>query len=116
MDSSRLPESPSLEQAQKQAKELLRLRRTGDPDALARFRRASPPGSVPERSMLADAQLVIARENGFDTWAELKRHILPQRPPGLERYERLARTVADAYVRGDKDPIRELNWTHGTGF
>src|SRR5438876_5468394 len=102
MEPARLPAHPSLEQAQKQAKELLRQRRAGDPAALARFRSASPRGDAPERITLADAQFVIARESGFETWALLKCHIHALRPPGLEQYERLARTIADAYMRGDK--------------
>lgn len=116
MDHARLPAHPSLEQAQKRAKELLRQHRAGDPAALARFRAASPRGAAPERITLADAQFVIARESGFDTWVLLKQHIATQRPPGLERYERLARTLADAYVQGDKDTIREVNWVQGTAF
>lgn len=116
MDTARLPAKPSLEQARKQAKELLRQCRTGDPAALARFRSASPRSDVPERPTLADAQFVIARESGFETWALLKRHIASLRPAGLDRYERLARTLADAYMRGDKTAIRELNWTQGTAF
>src|SRR4051812_48667762 len=108
METGRLPAIPSLEQVQKQAKELLRQRRAEDPAALARFRSASPRGDALERIALADAQFVIARESGFATWALLKRHIHALRPPGLEQYERLARTLAEAYTRGDKAPIREL--------
>src|SRR5207253_3726938 len=102
METGRLPAILSLEQAQKQAKELLRQCRAGDPAALARFRSASPRSDAPERPALADAQFVIARESGFETWALLKRHIASRRPPGLERYERLARALAAAYTRGDR--------------
>src|SRR5947207_15548906 len=73
MDTARLPANPSLEQAQKQAKELLQQLRAGDAAALARFRAASPRGDLPECGTLADAQFVIARESGFGTWALLKR-------------------------------------------
>jgi len=116
MERARLPASPSLEQARKQAKELLRQLHAGDPAALARLRDASPRGGAPDRSTLADAQFVIARESGFDTWALLKRHVASLPPPGLERYQRLARTLADAYAQGDKAAIRELNWAQGTAF
>jgi hypothetical protein len=116
MDSPRLPANPSLEQAQKQAKELLRQQRAADPTAQARFLAASPRGTAPDKPTLADAQFVIARECGFEAWAGLKHHIDSLRPPGLEQYQRLARTLADAYTTGDKAAIREVNWTYGTGF
>jgi hypothetical protein len=67
-----LPPNPSLEQQKKQAKELLRALRAGAADARARFRRELPDKA---RFTLADAQLVIAREYGFASWALLKTHI-----------------------------------------
>src|SRR5580698_5192876 len=56
---SRLPARPSLEQLQKQAKELLR-----------QYRAAGSPRDA----VLADAQFAIARQYGFETWAKLKYH------------------------------------------
>ena len=56
----------NLEQQGKRAKELLKAARSGEPEALARFR------SQPK---LAEAQYLIARELRFDNWAALKRHI-----------------------------------------
>lgn len=53
----------NLEQLRKQAKELLRAARAGDPGALGRL------GDLPIR--LASAQLVIAREQGFSSWPAL---------------------------------------------
>jgi len=47
-----------LEQLQKQAKDLLRWLRAGQPAAT-----------------LAEAQFALAREYGFDTWASLKHHV-----------------------------------------
>jgi ankyrin repeat protein len=67
-----LPPNPSLDQQKKQAKELLRALRAGDTDARARFRQHLPDKP---RLTLADAQLVIAREYGFASWALLKAHI-----------------------------------------
>jgi hypothetical protein len=105
---SSLPERPSLEQLQKQAKDLLRQRRAGDPAAAARLAATDP--------CLADAQFVIAREHGFESWAKLKHHIEAVRPTAPERYERLARDLAAAYMAGDKAAIREVNWHNGTQF
>lgn len=64
--------SPRLEQYRKQAKELLKAYRAGDPAARSRFGEIRPAaGEV----ALHDAQLVIAREHGFASWAKLKRHL-----------------------------------------
>ena len=101
-----LPPDPSLEQQKKRAKELLRALRAGDEAALARFRDHLPDKT---RLTLADAQLVIAREVGFDSWAELKRHI--ERggdglPPDIEREFRRA------FERRDAGRLRELFERH----
>jgi ankyrin repeat protein len=70
-----LPPNPSLQQQRKQAKELLRAVRAGDASAHARVRRYLPDKP---RLTLADAQFVIAREYGFESWARLKSHIEEQ--------------------------------------
>jgi ankyrin repeat protein len=77
---SSLPARPSLEQLKKRAKELLRSIRAADPRAVTRLR---GHGARPPRdASLADAQLVIAREHGFASWAKLKRHIQSIELPG----------------------------------
>ncbi len=112
---SRLPARPSLEQLHKQAKDLLREYRGGDNcAALERFRAAK--GRRQPKPPLADAQFVIAREHGFDTWAKLKRHIEATRPPGMDQFERLARDLAAVYTSGDAMAIREINGNYGTSF
>jgi uncharacterized protein len=60
-----LPVRPDLGQLRNQAKDLLRAARAGDPMALARVR------AVADRIILASAQLAIAREHGFRSWAGL---------------------------------------------
>ena len=76
---SQLPPRPSLEQLRKQAKELLRGYRANDAEMLARFRvhksKLSGPAG-PHPASLADAQFVLAREHGFQSWPKLKRHII----------------------------------------
>jgi Ankyrin repeats (many copies) len=73
---SEIPDRPSLEQYKKQAKELLRACADRNPAALERihrhprFRNLRPdqiPAQLPTL-VLADAQLVLAREHGFPTW------------------------------------------------
>ena len=53
-----------LDQARRQAKELLRAARSGDVRALARLRSDRTP-------RLADAQAAVARELGFPSWPAL---------------------------------------------
>ena len=66
----------SLEQQKKRAKDLLRALRLNDGKAIARLQRHSPECLLEERSpQLHDAQQVIARENGFRKWTDLKAHI-----------------------------------------
>jgi ankyrin repeat protein len=74
--------SPNLDFYRRRAKALLKLAQSGDPEALQRFNRhhpdfreTSPGGIVPENLALNQAQLVIARENGFSSWPRLKAYV-----------------------------------------
>src|SRR6202012_4766840 len=69
-----LPARPNLEYLKKQARLLLRGSLQAEPAAIHRFRevQVSLPTGTPK---LADAQHVIAREYGFDNWANLKVHV-----------------------------------------
>ncbi|HEY6333195.1 MAG TPA: hypothetical protein VI756_27980, partial [Blastocatellia bacterium] len=117
--SIRLPARPSLHQLQKQAKDLLRQVHASDSAAVARFQAAGLATSAaaePKSAALADAQLVLAREYGFKSWAELKHHIEALRPSTLKQFEDLARDLAQAYSTGDARAVREINWSLGTSF
>lgn len=61
------------------AKELLKLAHAGNKEAKARFKRYHPSfkrASPPVDSLsLSDAQLIIARENGFTNWTRFKSYI-----------------------------------------
>lgn len=61
-----LPARPNLDQLRHQAKDLLRAAERGDAEALARFAAVSAP------VRLSTAQLAVAREYGFSSWAGLK--------------------------------------------
>ena len=62
----------NLEQQRKRAKDLLRAARDGDAAALARIQAVRSDAAGPLRSLkLADAQLALARESGFDSWPKL---------------------------------------------
>ena len=82
MPSKTLPERPSLTQLKLQAKELQTLHRHKRLPAAARiianhprFRDKSTVAVLDRPLKLADAQLVIAREYGFESWASLKHHV-----------------------------------------
>lgn len=77
-----LPDRPHLDVPRREARELLGLWRTGDPDALDRIRRRHPKFTDADDARVAagpfrlsDAQYVIAREYGLAHWAELKQRI-----------------------------------------
>jgi ankyrin repeat protein len=82
VSSASLPPAPSLEQLRKQAKELLRAHRAGDPQAVARVA-AHEPG---EPLKLTGAQHVVAREHGFPSWPRLHAYVerVAAHGPGLQ--------------------------------
>ena len=61
-----LPDRPHLDQLRRQARELHRAAAQGDTPALDRLHAVSP------RVTLSTAQLALAREYGFASWAKLK--------------------------------------------
>jgi hypothetical protein len=76
-----LPARPNLEQLKKQAKSLLHAAQAGDVAALGRFAilpafsSKSPDEIAAARFALHDAQSVIAREHGFDSWTALREEV-----------------------------------------
>ena len=69
-----LPDRPSLGQLRKQAKELLKSYKAGEPKVIAEVEQfeASPDAGT---FALADAQRVLARAYGFSSWTKLKQHV-----------------------------------------
>lgn len=72
--SRQLPVKPNLEHLREQAKELLRRVHQGDTAALELFH-SLVSFSAPASLKLADAQYVIARDHGFQSWPKLKEHV-----------------------------------------
>ncbi|HET9709031.1 MAG TPA: ankyrin repeat domain-containing protein [Gemmatimonadales bacterium] len=70
----RLPPHPDLEHLKKQAKVLLEQLESGDPVAHERYR-SLVSRTAPAAPQLADAQLALARDYGFASWAKLKAHV-----------------------------------------
>src|SRR6202165_3324750 len=78
----RLPSNPNLDHLKYQAKDLLREHTTRTPGVAQRIRefhprlgRATDAEIFDAHLSLTDAQLAIAREYGFPSWARLKAHI-----------------------------------------
>lgn len=79
---STLPENADLGQLRAQAKELRRAYAGGSPAAIARVREVHPHARA--EIQLRDAQLVIAREHGFDGWRDLAAAVVTQQSGGRD--------------------------------
>jgi ankyrin repeat protein len=99
-----LPPHPDLAQQKKQAKELLKSFAAGDAEARARVRAVLPDK---QPITLADAQLVLAREYGFASWAALKRQVDSQ-----ENEKNTEARLRDAFHRRDAAAVRRLFKQH----
>ncbi len=82
MQDKTLPDNADLSQLRAQAKELRRAYAGGNPAAQARVQ-AVLPDAKPEIH-LRDAQLVIAREHGFDGWRDLSAAVVAQQSGGRD--------------------------------
>ena len=69
-----LAERPDLDQLKRQAKELLQAFRAGDASAVAEVN-AHYRGADAATFALHDAQLVLARAYGFESWPKLKAYV-----------------------------------------
>jgi ankyrin repeat protein len=101
MATASLPQDPDLDQLRNQARELQRAVRRGEPAALTRVSRWHPDPPPSGWFPLTAAQLVLARQHGFASWARMRRYVqivtarawTPcQPPPGDE-------SLADRFLR-----------------
>lgn len=90
MPVKRLPANPSLDHLRHQAKDLMSGHAARDPGVAQRlrefhprFEHAADADIFAAELKLSDAQLTIARQSGFPSWARLKQHLAA--PPSLER-------------------------------
>ena len=95
-NASRVP--ANLEQQRKLAKDLIRAARDGDPASLARIQAVRPDAAPPRPLKLADAQLAVAREAGFDSWPKLV----------ADLQERDVQAFCDAVRAGDVPATQRL--------
>jgi hypothetical protein len=103
----------SLEQQKKRAKDLLHAFRSNDGNAIARFQLHSPECLTGDRgARLHDAQQVVARENGFRKWTDLKAHIdriaIEQRATLEGRPTALDGTDRTLHIRCGQDIMHDL--------
>jgi hypothetical protein len=77
-----LPDNADLGQLRAQAKELRRAYAGGNPAALAQVKAVLPAAKA--EIQLRDAQLVIAREHGFDGWRDLAAAVVTQQAGGRD--------------------------------
>src|ERR1700687_4217643 len=113
-----LPARPNIEQYKKQDKDLLKDCRSRDPEALRRMRAfvRADGRSKPVRAgtiALADAQFVIAREHGFDSWPKFAKEIATRAGGSLESVWRAAE---EAVVAGDLSTLARLLRGHEQMF
>jgi hypothetical protein len=118
----RLPSHPNLNHLKYQAKDLLKDHAAGSSAAVQRLREFHPRFAQASDAeifaaplKLSDAQLAIARESGFPSWARLKRHIINERPTlsdrlDLPHHERITdaafRHAVDSIDAGDAAGLR----------
>jgi GNAT superfamily N-acetyltransferase len=77
--SRELHDRPDLDQLRHQARDLLRAAAQGDAEACARI------GAVSPRVTLSAAQLAVAREHGFPSWARLRLEVERRKREDAER-------------------------------
>jgi ankyrin repeat protein len=103
-----LAEKPDLDQYRKQAKQLVRACRAGDPEALDRFDSWLFRGKPfdPTKVKLNDAQVVIAQEHGCRSWPKFVERIRDKR---AERRDSPSfRQARDAIRNNDLETLRTL--------
>src|SRR5215469_15829151 len=109
MDAKQLSARPDLERFRKQAKELLKRRKTND--VIQRIKKFHPrlrelTEAQLETFSLADAQWVVAREYGFESWPKFIKHIqeIVRANSSVSKFE----LAADAIITGDLPALNHL--------
>jgi hypothetical protein len=101
---NRSPDRLNLHHLKKQAKDLIRRYRSGDAEAIARFRRTLPAAADRSDGEIAslkfrlhDAQSCVARDYGLPSWADLKRYVEVQSTSHQERAARVLHWLGLVY-------------------
>jgi ankyrin repeat protein len=125
MDPKPLPARPSLEQYKKQAKDLLKAYRSADVETIRRVKRNHPRfeklaelshvlplGFDISKFALADAQLVIAREHGFESWPKFTKRIEVINSEAAARENPLAAFIEAAVWHGTLEAAEAILAAH----
>ena len=108
MDTRPLPARPNLEFYRKAAKDLVKRRRAGDAEARRTIDAFHPRAArlTDQPFTLSDAQLVIAREHGFESWPKFSTHIeaVTRARSPVQQFE----VAVDAIVDGDLARLESL--------
>jgi hypothetical protein len=111
-----LPDRLNLDHLKKQAKQLIRLYRSRDAAAMARFRSALPATAglgdddiSSQQLRLHDAQSCIAREHGFASWPDLKRYVEVQAVAQKERAVRVLHWAQLLYAGDVSGSVNRAN-------
>src|SRR5947208_1514454 len=123
MPTRSLPPRPSLAQLKRQASELHQLHRAGRQSAAARIianhprlKHETPAAVLDAKFALADAQFVISREYGFQSWASLKHDVEAARRVGAHTPHPRFSDAVEAIEAGDVDRLRALLDAHRSSF
>ena len=108
-----LPPNPSLNLLSNLARQVQKQHRSGDSSVYQRIREHHPAhASAPDEVLaeatlsLRDAQLIIAREHGFDSWTDLKRHVQTLQQNGQSKVA--LQDLLEAANNGRTDRIAEI--------
>jgi len=126
MPTPSLPSRPNSEFYRKQAKALLKSARQGDAAAIERMRRWVPrlngtTGVLPVDIALHEAQLAVARENGFASWplfhaqlpsGESGRKFFRPHVRGFQWYEERVAGVVSVHHAGMPEAIETIRKNH----
>jgi GNAT superfamily N-acetyltransferase len=115
-----LSSSPDLAQIKRQAKELLKAQKAGDPAVcgtlrkVRRFAEMSDDEVLRADIKLAEAQHATAKDYGFNTWADLKRHVSEQgeaaaKPVPVRREDLLLGVTIRHMTREDLGAMRRFD-------
>src|SRR5438067_9684760 len=117
MSSRELPARPNLDQYKKQAKEFVKAAKAGDARTFAlmrehhpRLKHASDDELRRATFALADAQLIVARSHGFESWPKFANHIATIT---TENPSHIWARAEKALVDGDRATLDALLARHG---
>src|ERR1700756_5354536 len=121
--SRQLPPDANLRQLRNQAKDLCRACREGDANAIGRIGQTHPRFSGLTQAeiatagiVLADAQLVIARELGFDSWPKLKKHFQALSQPATSMHELVTKDNVQALQEAVAQAPESVNQLNESGL